>query len=744
MALIGGSARLLFALLTGAAATASASTTPQQPAAAGDQAPTLRRLAATAALAAQEYAIGVKDGRVVAPAEVSEAGLFLAEARRSAELLPLAESRYAVAQIDTLRKMVAATASPDSVALRVAHLSATLSERLKISLDEVPASAPSLVRGREVYQANCAACHGAAGRGDGPAGRGLDPRPADLTDAAALRGTSPLDFYRRVTIGVAGTAMPAYETRLSADDRWAAAVYASLLRLPAKAHGDVPPDLRSFPATAQMSDSALLAALGDTAGSPAGLARLAAVRSVQGDETAAAAGAVFARVRRQIDSTYRLAQSGEAAAASAAAFDAYMTFEQVERAVRAKNPDLANALEAAFATLRTRAAGGATTAELDGIRADLARNLERAERLVSDRLSPFGLFLESFILLVREGLEAILIVGALTTFLLKTGQGHRRRDINVGIAAAIAASLLTAVLLETIFQVTAAKREALEGVTMLSATVVLFYVSYWLLSKMEVVKWTHFVKSKVQDAVTSGSALALASAAFLAVYREGFETVLFYKALFFTSGATAGPVIAGMVAGSVVLVAVYIAINRFGVRLPLKPFFAFTGAFLYYMAFVFAGRGVAEMQEGGWLPLHPLPFGWEPRVPALGIYPTVESIAAQGVLVLLALGALAWIFVVEPARARRLRVTSVMVPEPAQAAGAVPASAAANGSMPASAPAPAPALEADVTRELLRSLERMEADLAEMRAEVTRMKDHLTGDAAARRRSTPQESEGAH
>ena len=128
----------------------------------------------------------------------------------------------------------------------------------------------------------------------------------------------------------------------------------------------------------------------------------------------------------------------------------------------------------------------------------------------------------------------------------------------------------------------------------------LFYVSYWLLSKMEVVKWNHFVKSKVQDALDSGSALALATAAFLAVYREGFETVLFYKALFVVghggrrdAGRRRHPGRVGGAGG------VYIAINRFGVRLPLKPFFAVTSAFLYYMAFVFAGKGVAELQEGG-------------------------------------------------------------------------------------------------------------------------------------------------
>lgn len=648
----------------------------QQPvavAAAQDRAPAARRVAATAQLAAQEYRIGVVEGRIVAKAEVEEAALFLEEARRSAAVLPEAARPDALAEIDALIKLVAGTAPADSLDAHVRSLTDGLTQRLGITLDELPAHTPSLVRGAEIYQANCASCHGALGGGDGPLAAGMDPAPANLADASALRDVSPLDYYRRISIGTVGTAMPAFEGRLPAEDRWAAALYASILRLPAP-RGEVPPTLRAFATTGTMSDDQALAALGvpDDRRQPEALGRLAAVRGFQSDHAGAATAQVFAQVRARIDSAFALARTGDPAA-SARAFDAYMTFEQVERGVRAKNPGLAAELETAFASLRTRAAGGAATAELDGLRGRLAAGLERAERVLGDRTSPYNLFVQSFIIMLREGLEAILIVGALMTFLVKMGASRRRRDIHIGVGAAIGASLATAVALETIFVLTPAHREALEGATMMVATAVLFYVSYWLLSKMEVVKWNHFVKSKVQDALNSGSALALVAAAFLAVYREGFETVLFYKALF-VAGDSVGtmPVVVGMLAGAVVLVVVYLAINRFGVRLPLKPFFAVTSAFLYYMAFVFAGQGIAELQEGGLVSTTILQ--WAPRIPALGIYPTVESLGAQGLLMLLAAVALLWNFVVEPRRPRaagstvevermrRHRVASSVVP----------------------------------------------------------------------------------
>lgn len=673
-----------------------------------------RRIVATTQLAAQEYRLGVRGGKVVSAEELGEAKLFLSEARRSATLLPAPHSAAILKQLTALDAFVARNGAADSLDLAVRALGDGLAQALGISLDDVPAQAPALAHGAEVYQAQCASCHGLVGRGDGPAAKALTPPPASLADQPALRGRSPLDFYRRVTIGVAGTAMPAFEGRLSAEDRWAVAAYATLLRLPA-ATGDVPPALATFPATATLSDSALAAALG-VREDAAGLARVAAVRGAGGALGADETERVFADVRRELDSALALAAGGQGEAASSRAFDAYMTFEKVERKVRAKNPALAGDLEAAFAALRTRAAGGATRGELATIRAELASDLERAERTVADALSPTNLFVQSLFLMLREGLEALLIVSALLTFLAKTGAAHRKRDIHVGVGAALGASVLTAVALETIFVLTPSKREALEGATMVVASGVLFYVSYWLLSKMEVVKWTSFVKSKVQDAVTSGSALALASAAFLAVYREGFETVLFYKALFVAGGQGGSvlPVFAGMALGGLGLAGVYVAINRFGVKLPLKPFFGLTSAFLYYMAFVFAGKGVAELQEGSLLPTTIL--SWAPRIPALGIYPTLESLLAQGVLAAFALGAVVWTFFIEP---RRLRVTKVMVPS---ADEPVPPPAAG-------APAPAaeahPAVAPTVQRDILRSLERMEADLAAMRAEVERLRGYV-------------------
>jgi high-affinity iron transporter len=338
----------------------------------------------------------------------------------------------------------------------------------------------------------------------------------------------------------------------------------------------------------------------------------------------------------------QLAWAGNGDAAVERSFEAYLAFEVIETQVGARSSRAVGAVERAFAGFRGALVTG-DSGRVAAAEATVRRTLDAAADVMEGSSAPAVLFGQSFVIMLREGLEAILIVGALIAFLIRAGAPARVRDVGLGAGLAVVASGVTAALFATVVRVTVAQQEALEGLTMLLASVVLFGVASWMVSKVEAERWQAFVRRQMQDALGSGRALALAGVAFLAVYREGVETVLFYAALFGTAetapGATA--VWAGLAAGALVLAGVYAAMRRWGVRMPIRPFFAVTGALLTIMAVSFAGQGVAELQAAGWVPTTPIRL---PTLPALGVFPTVQTALAQVAITLAFVVALVWIF----------------------------------------------------------------------------------------------------
>ncbi len=260
-------------------------------------------------------------------------------------------------------------------------------------------------------------------------------------------------------------------------------------------------------------------------------------------------------------------------------------------------------------------------------------------------------FLQALLIIVREGFEAILLLGALIAYVGRAGRRGELHVIYQATAAAVAASLLTAYAFNRILAVSPARQEVIEGFTMLLASAVLSYVSCWLISKSEGRRWHEYIRGKVDVA---SRAWALGAVAFLAVYREGAETVLFYQAL--SAGMTGAQrdIGAGFLAGSLLLLLLFVLFRGVVAKLPSGPFFAVTSGFLYYLAFVFAGKGIHELQEGAVVGETPLRF--VPRLDFLGIFPSLEGIAVQSIfIVALAAMAARWLWT---ARAAGVRVRS--------------------------------------------------------------------------------------
>ena len=256
------------------------------------------------------------------------------------------------------------------------------------------------------------------------------------------------------------------------------------------------------------------------------------------------------------------------------------------------------------------------------------------------RSAAVATFIACFGILLREGFEAILVVGAIIAYLTKTTQKSEEerkkqlRPVYIGAVLGIILSFVSAWLLNLLKLANSASQEVIEGVTALLATAVLFYVSNWMVSKSESEAWDAYIKSKVGDAAKKNSSFALAFIAFLAVYREGAEVVLFYQPLI--SGDNMAMVWAGFAAGAAALVVVYLVITKMSVRLPLKPFFLATSILMAIMSISFLGGGIKELIEGDVIQMHsPAWVSWIPSnavLEVLGIYPCVETIVPQLIL----------------------------------------------------------------------------------------------------------------
>lgn len=280
---------------------------------------------------------------------------------------------------------------------------------------------------------------------------------------------------------------------------------------------------------------------------------------------------------------------------------------------------------------------------------------EDANQLDGKKESPAGVFVSSLIIITREGFEAILIVGAIIAYLIKTQNKQKTGAVYWGCVIALGASVLLAIVINSLSAISGASQEVIEGVTALTAVLVLFYVSNWMISKADAATWTSYIKGMVQSSITRGGIFSLAFVAFLAVFREGAETVLFYQALLAGTQTNIGMIWAGLGTGCVVLVIVYILIRVLSIKLPLKPFFIGTSIILFVMSISFTGSGIKELQEGNVVGITPV--SGITSVDLLGIYPTLETLIPQAVLLAVTIA----IFIVQ---IRKWRKTRILNPAP--------------------------------------------------------------------------------
>ena len=308
----------------------------------------------------------------------------------------------------------------------------------------------------------------------------------------------------------------------------------------------------------------------------------------------------------------------------------------MENIVGAKNTQLKLDTEASFNKISALMRAGASKEQIVAAQNKLFDQLTQSIELTK-KSSNWDLFLYAFIIILREGFEALIIVAAVIALLIKSGNSKHLNIVYSALGVAVVLSIATAYGLNYIFgsENAGQTREVMEGAVMLIAVVLLFYVGFWLLSNASSKKWSAYIQGQISNSLSSGDSKMLWWTVFLAVYREGAETVLFYLALLFDakSPAATSMVAAGFVAGLAALIIVYIVIKKFSLKIAIKPFFIATSVIIFYMSVVFVGKGVMELVEGK--VFVPTVIDGLPTITWIGFYPYVQSLVPQAVMIVL-------------------------------------------------------------------------------------------------------------
>jgi high-affinity iron transporter len=583
---------------------------------------------------AVDYPESVQDGAVLDQSEYEEQLEFVQQARTMLSQLPARMDKPGLLrQAEELVKLIQDKRPGSDVASMAQQLRWNLIRAYQVEV--APKGAPDLRAAASLYQTQCGSCHGPQGQGDGPAAASLEPRPSNFHDRQRLNQRSIYGLYSTITLGVQGTAMASFRM-LKEDERWALAFYVSSLvdTEAERARGAELwesgvgrawfPDLASV-ATATAND--VKAQHGDDA-----LRLLAFLRS-RPEVIAPSHESPLARSSRFLRDSLETYRSGQRQAAQELAVSAYLDgFELVEASLDTVDRRLRMAVESEMMHYRTMLKNGEPTAAIEAQADRIQGLLAEARSLLEGRhLSAGASFVSAFVILLREGLEAILILAAIFALLTKAGRRDTLPYVHAGWIGALTLGGGTWLVASYAISISGATREVTEGVTALVAAAVLLYVGFWMHSRAYADRWHTFLRGQLRGALSARTMWALALVSFLAVYREVFEVVLFYEALWLQAAPAYVSVFGGFLTAAVALVGLAWLILHGSVRLRLSVFFAATSIMLALLAVVFVGKGIAALQEAGTLPVKPVRV---PALPALGLYPNLQGLVLQALVIL--------------------------------------------------------------------------------------------------------------
>lgn len=577
---------------------------------------------------AKDYAGAVKDGKILSQGEYDEQVEFITiVVTNSQKNVDLKNDNEFSAGVKNLERLILGKKSADEVSKLARSLQLDAIRITKIAI--APNFLPDMKTGERLFQVNCTSCHGNTGRGDGVAGVNLDPKPANFHDPDLVLNSSPYKFYNTIKLGVPGTGMASF-AHLSDAEVWALAFYIKSLGYSEKSYADVPKNSLPLKELSTLTDAEMADRLGGK--SEQSLAAVGRLRTILEENKVDPLDVV----KNLLNESTSAIKNGDYGAASSLAIRAYLEgVEPLEPKMKANIPGSVEKIEALMSGFRSLVEKKEDFSVIEAKKSEIFKYVDELQNLfATKKMSPGVAFGAAFSIFLREGFEAVLIIIILISILRAMGETKAIRWVHLGWLSAVGAGIAAWIGSGLLLSMSGLSRELLEGVISLFAVAVLIYVGFWLHRYSEMKKWREFLESKLKHGLKTGSYFVLAVVAFMAVFREAFEVVLFLRAIWLDLDSSGELVAsAGVLSSSaLLLVFSYFAIKE-SKKLPLKQLFKICSWTMVALAIILIGKGIHSLQEAGFVGVFEIPLNL--RVDILGIYPSVQSLAAQAVVILL-------------------------------------------------------------------------------------------------------------
>lgn len=583
----------------------------------------IKQIAQLAEYVGVDYVAAVGNGEILDPDEYQEMTEFSHVIIEQAGQLSSQTNEFDTvkAQAKTLHTAIANKASVADV--RAA--SSALRESLLTFMPQLslPTSLLPVEQTKALFATNCSMCHGPSGQGDGPLAKNLSPEPTNFTDEERATNRSLMGLFDAVSNGIDDTPMVAF-TQFNEQQRWSLAFYVGSL-----AFKDV-----QKPQNVEQNITASQIVNLNPAQLSAGQSEAQAhyVKWLRGnpEQLFSANKNPITVTRTQLLAAQAAHAKGNYSQASDLAISAYLDgFELVENNLNAYDETLRKNIEVQLMNLRQTFKNEKDTAVVaEKVNAALTQLAKADSMLNETKLTDGALLSASLIILLREGLEALLVIIALMTVLIKTKRQDALKYVHVGWVTALIAGGLTWAAAQTLIEISGASREVMEGAGALFAAVILLYVGVWMHSKTSAQQWQKYIKDNIDKRLESGTLWGLAGLSFIAVYREVFETVLFYQSLLTQSSpAQYSSIASGFAIAVAILAIITWVLIKYSIKLPVAKFFAITTYLLFALSFVLMGKAVIALQEADIIGIASLPMSFE--IAWLGIKSTWQGIVAQ-------------------------------------------------------------------------------------------------------------------